>query len=418
MKKILSIFALFCMTISASAEEGLFTVTTTESKRCTVVFADGEGASGATIQAREGKTVTISITPEAGYVLKSVSAEAVGNDWNIARAAAVDILSSIALTKVEENKYTFTMPRADVQVSASCIISINASGEKTKDDPADEKEDVVKGLKLMLSEYDDEEPVVIDGVTYHKVKVDSTYIPETTTQKSITIKVPGISQVGNHVFVISEITEDAFKSTTDIKVTKVILPETEEVIEIAEGAMSPDGEPIEIQTPLALLDDYALMSSLQENFEAVKIYALAKSPNRYWTFSSGVDVIIPEGILVYGVYMSDGTVNTLQAQPIDEANNSGIIKANNGVLVSCTNARGGDIYTMVANPGRQKSGTTPATTNAKDYKDNRMAPVIVSHHYNKGDILILKNNEFHTIKTSGDEIKVPACKAVLNLVNE
>jgi len=418
MKKILSIWTLFCIALSVSAEEGLFNVSAVETKRCTVEFADNEGVSGTTIQTSEGKTVTINVKPDGGYVFKSISAEAVSNDWGTARAASVDILSSITLTKVEENKYTFTMPRADVQVNVACEIKIDVSAEKTKDDPADEKEEVVKGVQLILTEEDDAKPVVVDGVTYHEVKVDSTYIPESTQQKHITVKLPGIAEVDNHVFVITEITEDAFKSSGETKITKVILPETEVIIEIAEGAMKPDGEPIEVQTPLVMLDDYALMKSLQENFEAMKVYALAKAPNRYWTFSSGVDVIIPEGILVYGVYMSDGTVNTMQILPIDEANDSGIIKSNNGVVLSCTNEKGGKTYTMVANPGRQVSGTTPTTTNAKDYTGNRMAPVIVPHHYDKDTILIMKNNEFHSIKASSEDIKVPACKAVLNLVND
>ena len=172
--------------------------------------------------------------------------------------------------------------------------------------------------------------------------------------------------------------------------------------------MSPDGAPIEVQTPLALLDDYALMQSLKDNFEGKLITATAKAPQRFWTFSSGVDVLVPEGVTVYRAFMQDDAIRTL---PIEMANASGIILANNGVILSCNSMTGGADYTFVANPGNQQSGTTPAMTDACSYEGNSMVPTIVGTNYPEERYLMMKNNEFHTMSAIG---QVPACKAVFD----
>ena len=137
--------------------------------------------------------------------------------------------------------------------------------------------------------------------------------------------------------------------------------------------------------------------------------AKATAPERFWTFSSGVDVVVPEGVTVYRAFNDNGNIRIL---PIEEANQSKIIKANNGVLLSCDEMKGGKAYEFVANPSGPKSGTKPATTDAKSYEGNSMEPVIESKNYASGQYLIVKNNEFHTIANNGS--KVPACKAVFN----
>ena len=96
---------------------------------------------------------------------------------------------------------------------------------------------------------------------------------------------------------------------------------------------------------------------------------------------------------------------------IEMANASGIILANNGVLLSCNSLKGGDIYTFIANPGNQPSGTVPATTDARSYEGNSMVPAIVATNYPTGQFYLLKGNEFHTMSANG---KVPACKAVFD----
>ena len=60
-----------------------------------------------------------------------------------------------------------------------------------------------------------------------------------------------------------------------------------------------------------------------------------------------------------------------------------------------------------------------ATSDNKDYgQKNCLEPVIEKKHYDSGHYFVLQNNEFHSILAEGDEVKVPAGKAVLHLGNE
>jgi hypothetical protein len=293
------------------------------------------------------------------------------------------------------------MPRACVEVNVEYDIEIPTPAE----DPQDEEKEVTD-VKMDMEPAGAPEP---EGeITIIPVSITGVEVPQTAPQE-IVIEVAPSTQVGNNVFVVREIKADAFKTNdANVKVTKVILPETEEPLTVEAGAMSPNGAPIEVQTPLALLDDYALMNTMKENYEANKVSAKATAPERFWTFSSGVDVLVPMGVTVYRAFMQDGAIRTL---PIDKANASGIILANNGVLLSCDEMKGGAEYTFVANPGNQQSGTTPATTDACSYEGNSMVPTIVGTNYPAGRFYILKNNEFHTMSANG---KVPACKAVFD----
>ncbi len=361
----------------------------------TVTFAVG-GAE--TTTADEGQTVTVKVTPNDGFVLKTIGAKAY-TSIDMGRAASVDVLDDITLTKSEENVYTFIMPRASVKVSADCEVKI----------PDEASSD---GVMLNMSLVEGVMPSTdSEGVTHYTVKVDSVTIPVTTTLTEITVTVPATNTTGKSSFAIAEIGPLAFMASmagnTKTKVTRVVLPETTSLLKIAEGAMKPDGQAIAVQTPLALLDDYALATPLKENFEAGKVSAIVEAPNRYWTFSCGVDVKVPEGILVYGAYNKD----VIRLIPIEEVRTSGVVKANNGVVMACQNGKGGDDYELVVVPGRQKSGTTPSTTDADSYEENVMAPVIEAHHYESSEILILKDGELHTIASSTTD-KVPACKAV------
>ena len=258
-----------------------------------------------------------------------------------------------------------------------------------------------------------EEPV---EVTVIPIVLESINIPETAETEEITVTVPNEIVNGNVVYKVTEIKEDAFKTTDGTtKVTKVILPETEEPLKVEEGAMKPDGEPVDVVTPLSMLDDYALMYAMKENFEAKKISAIVTVPNRYWTFSSGVDCILPEGITVYIVMLDNGVIRIipLEEEQLILADGSRGIKANNGVLIACNNGKGGNAFEMVANPGNQKSGSVPATTNAKSYLGNCLLPTIEATNYEAGKILILKDNKFHSIKQSLSKVK--PCKAVVGI---
>ena len=398
MKKIFSILALALAAMTASAEAG-FDLTVGKSEKGKIAFLVG----GSEVKsAPEGAAVTMEITPEGGYVVKEVT-NSLYTDWNSARAAStIDITASVEMKKVTDNVYTFTMPRACVEVNVTYDIEIPTPAE----DPQDEEKEVTD-VKLDMAPAG--APETVGEITIIPVSITGVEVP-TTAPQEIVIEVAASTQVGNNIFVVREIKADAFKTNdANVKVTKVILPDTEEPLTVEAGAMKPDGKPIDVQTPLALLDDYALMNAMKENYEANKVTAKATAPDRFWTFSSGVDVVVPEGVTVYRAFNENGNIRIL---PIEEANQSKIIKANNGVLLSCDEMKGGKAYEFVANPSGPKSGTKPATTDACSYEGNSMVPTIVGTNYPTGRYYILKNNEFHTMSANG---KVPACKAVFDI---
>ena len=398
MKKIFSILALALAAMTASAKDAGFDLTEGKSEKGKIAFLVG----GSEVKsAPEGAAVTMEITPEGGYVVKEVT-NSLYTDWNSARAAStMDITTSVEMKKVTDNVYTFTMPRACVEVNVEYDIEIPTPAE----DPQDEEKEVTD-VKMDMEPAG--APETEGEITIIPVSITGVEVPQTAPQE-IVIEVAPSTQVGNNVFVVREIKADAFKTNdANVKVTKVILPDTEEPLTVEAGAMKPDGQPIDVQTPLALLDDYALMNTMKENYEANKVTAKATAPDRFWTFSSGVDVLVPEGVTVYRAFNENGNIRIL---PIEMANASGIILANNGVLLSCDEMKGGKAYEFVANPSGPKSGTTPATTDACSYEGNSMVPVIETKNYATGQYLILKNNEFHTISANG---KVPACKAVFD----
>ena len=397
MKKIFSILALALAVMTASAEAG-FDLKVGKSENGKIVFLVN---SREVTSALEGATVTMEITPEGGYVVKEVT-NSLYTDWNSARAAStIDITTSVEMKKVNDNVYTFTMPRACVEVNVTYDIEIPTPAEDQKDE-----EKKVTDVKLDMEPAD--KPETEGENTIIPVSITGVEVPQTAPQE-IVVEVAPQTQVGNNVFVVREIKADAFKTNdANVKVTKVILPDTEKALTVEDGAMKPDGKPIDVQTPLALLDDYALMNAMKENYEANKVTAKATAPARFWTFSSGVDVVVPEGVTVYRAFNDNGNIRIL---PIDEANQSKIIKANNGVLLSCDEMKGGKAYEFVANPSGPKSGTKPATTDACSYEGNSMVPTIVGKTYPTGRYYILKNNQFHTMSANG---KVPACKAVFD----
>ena len=403
MKKIFSILALALAAMTASAKVAeSYKLTVGKSEKGTVMFL----VNGSEVDAAaEGTTVTMEITPEGGYVVKEVT-NSLYTDWNSARAAStIDITTSVEMKKVKDNVYTFTMPRACVEVNVTYDIEIPTPAEDKKDE---EKE--VTDVKMDMQPAEGEAPTTdpTTGITTIPVDITGVEVPQTAPQE-IVIEVAASTQVGNNVFVVREIKADAFKTNDEnVKVTKVILPDTEAPLTVEAGAMKPNGAPIDVQTPLALLDDYALMNTMKENYEANKVTAKATAPDRFFTFSSGVDVLVPEGVTVYRAFNENGNIRIL---PIEEANQSKIIKANNGVLLSCNEMKGGKAYEFVANPSGPKSGTKPATTDAKSYEGNSMVPTIEAKNYATGQYLIMKDNQFHTISANG---KVPACKAVFD----
>ncbi len=198
-------------------------------------------------------------------------------------------------------------------------------------------------------------------------------------------------------------------------VTDIIMPDTEKPIEIEAGAFPGTAT---IHTTLAMLDDYALMASLKDNYEATKVVCTVTPVNKYWTLGTGCDVIIPDGIAVYTVQVKNTAEVATEIVPEDQLKygNERIIKANNGVLLLGT---AGQSYDLVAYSGRIASGMPVATSDNKDYgQKNCLEPVIEKKHYESGHYFVLQNNQFHSILAEGDEVKVPAGKAVLHLGNE
>ena len=197
-------------------------------------------------------------------------------------------------------------------------------------------------------------------------------------------------------------------------VTDIIMPDTDEPIKVEAGAFPGIAT---IHTSLALLDDYALMAGLQPNYEATKVVCTVTPVNKYWTLGIGCDVIIPDGIDVYTVQAKNSAEVATEIIPEEmlKRGNERIIKANNGVLLL---GEAGKSYDLWAYSGRIASGMPVATSDNKDYgSDNCLEPVVENKHYESGHYFVLQNNEFHSILAEGDEVKVPAGKAVLHLGN-
>ena len=574
MRKIFSILALALAVTTASAKEGLELKVGT-SEHGTIAFTNAEGTAIET--AAEGQTVTVTVTPDEGYVVNQVTGQ-----WYaaVAMTRGVGMLNDVTLTAAGENKWTFVMERANVEISASykkliqsswitiasatydgtakeptvtvkdgtttiaasaysvsyadnvnasanakvtvTIASTNANYAGTAEkkftiSPAELTKVTLKNSEFIYTfsditaevasvkageldvpeggytvsgnvaketgthtvtvtgkgnftgtatatftikepeptvdveatEAGDEEKAVEDvtmvmevpedaadkvttetrevinpetgakeeiEVTVIPIVLGSISIPATAETEEITVTVPNEIVEGNVVFKVTEIKADAFKKKEgdNAVVTKVVLPETDEPLKIEEDALKPDGNLLDVVTPLQLLDDYSLNPALKENFESQKISAIVTAPNKYWTFSSGVDCILPEGVTAYiAEWDAEAKMPRIIALSEDDLKLSGGqrgIKANNGVLLA--SEKGGE-YEIVACPGNQESGSAVATTDANSYKGNCLTPVIVSKNYPAGKTLILKDNEFHTIKSNLSEVK--PCKAVFSL---
>ena len=230
-----------------------------------------------------------------------------------------------------------------------------------------------------------------------------------STGDDLTVTIPATIN-GWNVVSISAGAMDGMNNVTDI-----YMPDTDEPILVEAGALS--GLAV-IHTSLALLDDYALMAGLQPNYEATKVLCTVTPANKYWTLGTGCDVILPEGVDAYTVKVKNTAEVATEIIPEEmlKRGNERIIKANNGVLLL---GEAGQSYDLVAYSGRIASGMPVATSDNKDYgQKNCLEPVIEKKHYDSGHYFVLQNNEFHAILAEGDEVKVPAGKAVLHLGDE
>ena len=201
-------------------------------------------------------------------------------------------------------------------------------------------------------------------------------------------------------YTVTSIADGSFAGKTDV--TDIYLPETDEPINIEAGALKIDDTHVAtVHVPLPLLDDYANMPGLKDNFEADKIQAMAKAPNKYWTFSCGVDVKVPDGVKVYTCQLNNDKTAVVINELTDEVL-GGVIKANNGVLLSSAT---GEFPFVVGHASAKEVG--------KSYENNLLEPVLKATNFASGEYYVLKDNEFHPILSNNS--KVPVCKAVLHV---
>ena len=302
-------------------------------------------------------------------------------------------------TQTEPGTYTVTVTgKTNFQgsVTADFVIKdqvVDGEGEKT------ESGEEVDDIDMTVSVVDrTQKTLSIDEIT-----------EGTPSTEGITVEIPATV----NGWTVVSVGANAMANMNNV--TDIIMPDTEKPIEIEAGAFPSTAT---IHTSLAMLDDYALMASLKDNYEDAKVVCTVTPANKYWTLGTGCDVIIPDGIDVYTVQVKNSAEVATEIVPEDQLKygNERIIKANNGVLLLGT---AGQSYDLVAYSGRIASGMPVATSDNKDYgQKNCLEPVIEKKHYDSGHYFVLQNNEFHAILAEGNEVKVPAGKAVLHLGND
>ena len=414
MKKIFSILALTLAAMTASADEA---PSYNIEKKANDVTIKVNGAVAET--AKQGDEVTVVVTPPEGKNPATVVCRPF-TDWGQAKTRAAEILmsGSFLASKVKgvDNTYTFTMPAKNIEVGVTYFETIPVTTQE-----ADNEENEVDGVTMDYKLSDEKDPEIDSetGQTVVYVEVDNinVQVQDQMTELTVVIQPQSTSADGETVFVVTSIGQDAFKTEdgTNAQVVTVVLPQTEQPINIEDGAMQPEGRVLKVIAPLQMLDDYANMMSLKDNVQEGKVSATATPKNMYWTFSSGIDVLLPEGVKAYKVMWSGNTIE-IQELTDDELKLDGNyrgIKKNNGVLLSCEVGEGGNDYEVFASPAATVTGAKPATDDAKDYAGNCLVPTIEAYHYAPGQYLIMKANEFHTIGSAAT--KVPACKAVLKI---
>lgn len=231
---------------------------------------------------------------------------------------------------------------------------------------------------------------------------------------------PTVTEIGEEAFLWSMNMEVApwnpVTERWEVQPLKVTFLNEEEPMTLGDDALKLGeafGQEViaDLTTPVGLLDDYALNSVLKDNFEAGSVKATATPPNKYWTFSSGVDVIIPDNVKVYTCQIVNGETDIRELTDELVIDEKRTIKRNNGVLVACPDDATSNAYELVAKYNADLVGTTPATTNANDYPNNSLVPVIKKAHYEPGEYYMLYHGKW--VVLAGDDAKVPAGKALL-----
>ena len=202
-----------------------------------------------------------------------------------------------------------------------------------------------------------------------EVEITKVMVPNSETKAVIPATVNG--------YTVTNIAKGAFADVTgEDHVQDIFLPD-KQLINIEEGALIIDKlmEPT-LHVPLELLSDYANMPGLKIFFEADKIQAMAVAADKYWTFSCGIDVKVPKGVKVYTCRMNDDKTAVLIHELTDDEL-GGVIKANNGVLLS--SARGAHPFVV---------NHASATEVGKSYENNLLEPVLRAKNYASGEYYV------------------------------
>lgn len=243
------------------------------------------------------------------------------------------------------------------------------------------------------------------------VKVAGVSLPEDKQSGTFGVTIPVTCFKDDKTYHVVGIADGAFKGMKNLR--DVWLPDTDEPLAIGEEAIPSTST---VHVSLAMLDDYALMPSLEDNFISGNVMATVPIVNRYWTFGSGVDVRVPEGMKAFIVTEQGNDAVAIKELTDEQLMIGGqrIVKSNNGVLFACMS--NDTVCNLVASAKRMRSGETISYDDHKDYgAENRLVPVVRPTHFESGYYYFLKNNEFCRIKNESAEIKVPAGKAVLYL---
>ena len=256
-----------------------------------------------------------------------------------------------------------------------------------------------------------------------KLRIDHVNIinpdPENGIAAGVSVYIPAsLKNVDNKTGDTYGVGSDLIVTDAKVPVTDVYMPETEEILNVATKAfrlVADESKTAFIHVPLTLLDDYALTPGLKAEYEAGKVVTTVKPATQYWTFSSAVDVVVPEG-LTANICSANGlkavaiTAITETTATVDGVSRI-LVKANNGVLMKGT---ANSDYDLRAWPSEERpSGLTPIpTADAKSYAGNELVPATVKTHFTPTEYYILYNETFYELKPD-DNTSVSACKAVL-----
>ena len=246
-----------------------------------------------------------------------------------------------------------------------------------------------------------------DATAKNPVSV-SVWIPATLTDHD---KTTGNTYgVGNDIIV----------TDANVPVTDIYMPDTEDILDVTAHAFRLDpteSETAFIHVSLPLLDDYALCTGLKAEYEAGKVMTTVTPTTKYWTLSSGVDIVVPGGLNAY-ICMANSTTSVaakalIGTTAIVDGIERTIIKANNGAMMYGIPGS----YDLRAWPCPERpSGMKPSKEDAKTYEGNELVPAIILTHFTPTEYYILYNNVFHELDPL-DETFVSPCKAVLRKTN-